>query len=46
MVDNIQVVDSHFHFFDFDRFQYAWPRPVEEKVIYRNFLPDDYLTEM
>jgi len=36
------IIDSHFHFFDFDRFKYEWPRPDEEKVIYRNFLPQDY----
>lgn len=35
------IIDTHVHFWDFDKFKYQWPT-AEDKVLFRNFLPSDY----
>nr|XP_026693401.1 uncharacterized protein LOC104266424 isoform X2 [Ciona intestinalis] len=41
-----QVVDSHLHLWELERFKYEWPRPTKENIIYRDFTPSDYQDEM
>jgi L-fuconolactonase len=38
----MKVIDAHQHFWVLGKFDYAWLKP-DLSVIYRDFLPDDYL---
>ena len=38
-------IDTHVHMIEINRYPYKWPRPIEEKEIYADFLPEDYEQE-
>jgi len=39
------VIDAHLHLWELKRFQYKWPRPVEESHIYRDYTAGAYERE-
>jgi L-fuconolactonase len=36
-----QIIDSHQHFWQIEKFQYEWMSPTD-KILYRDFLPDNF----